>query len=198
MLVRIFGSLLLGLGLGMLALDQSQRPYIEIVTTVSLTIMVFCAGVAIGETEDLLLKLKANFLVLIIVPAAAVLGGVVAAFVAAWLLQMPVRDMLIVTCSLGWYSLATIVVTKLHSVELGTIAFLSNFMREFFSFFIIPLLLRTFKNKLLCIPTAGAATMDSLLPLIIQLTNPSVGIIAFVNGVILSVLVPIFLQVLLN
>lgn len=198
MLYGIFFSLLLGLGLGMLALDQSHRAVIEVITTISLTIMVFCAGVAIGETEDLLLKLKKNFVVLLIVPTACVFGSVVAAIVAAGLLHMPVRDMLIVTCSLGWYSLATIVVTKLHSVELGTIAFLSNFMREFASFFVIPLIVRCFRNKLLCIPTSGAATMDSLLPIIIQLTNPAVGVVAFVNGVILSILVPIFLQILLN
>ena len=192
-LISLVGGILLGHGF----LNTEHRPIIELATTVSLTVMVFCAGVAIGETENLVLKLRKNGWLLVVVPLGSILGSAVAAVIASQLFAAPIKDMLITTMTLGWYSLATVVVTKMHSVELGTIAFLSNFLREFLSFFIIPILAVRLNNKLLCVATSGAATMDSSLPVIIRATSPAVGIVAFINGLVLSLVVPFFLQFLL-
>ena len=75
-------------------------------------------------------------------------------------------------------------------------AFLANMLREVSSFVLIPLLARW--NKLMCIAPGGAGTMDSLLPLVIRGAGMQAGMFAFINGLILSLLVPVLLSVLLE
>lgn len=54
------------------------------------------------------------------------------------IVKMPVGHGTAIASGLGWYSLSGATISKLVSAEAGSIAFLSNLMREIFSFFIIP------------------------------------------------------------
>lgn len=70
----------------------------------------------------------------------------------------------------GWYSLAGVTISNLATAEAGSIAFMSNLMREMFSFVIIPFLAVHF-NYYTCIAPAGATSEDTTLPLMLKYTN---------------------------
>ena len=86
-------------------------------------------------------------------------------------------------------------ITELYNIELGTVGFLSNVIREISAFIMIPLVARV--SYLAAIGPGGATTMDSTLPVISRFTNPETSVIAFFGGFMLSfvppVLIPLFL-----
>ena len=66
-------------------------------------------------------------------------------------------------------------------------------LREVLAFLAIPLLVKI--NKFLALAPSGAATMDSGLPVVIKYTNIHVGLFAFINGLLLTLL---FLFMMMN
>lgn len=75
--------------------------------------------------------------------------------------------------------------------------FLSNLMREIFSFFIIPFLAVHF-NYYTCIAPAGATSEDTTLPVMLKYTNEETVVLSVLNGVICSFCVPILISFCLN
>jgi uncharacterized membrane protein YbjE (DUF340 family) len=67
---------------------------------------------------------------------------------------------------------------------------MTNVFREIYAILLIPLLAK-YLNDYTTIAPAGAASMDTMLPLVSRYTNPEVVVISFFNGVVLSALVPI-------
>ena len=63
-------------------------------------------------------------------------------------------------------------------------------------FFLIPVLVRL--HKLLALAPSGAATMDSGLPVVIKYTNLHVGMYSFINGLVLTLIVPVLISWLLS
>jgi uncharacterized membrane protein YbjE (DUF340 family) len=87
--------------------------------------------------------------------------------------------------------------SQLHSPALGALAFLTNVCRELLAVVISPFLAKRC-HYLLAVAPGGATTMDTTLPLISQCTDTQTTLVAFVNGVLLSSLVPVLVPVLLN
>jgi uncharacterized membrane protein YbjE (DUF340 family) len=61
-------------------------------------------------------------------------------------------------------------------------------LRETMAILLMPLLVRW--DPLTAISLAGAATMDSNLPIVISNTNLKIGMVGFVSGLILTLMVP--------
>ena len=76
--------------------------------------------------------------------------------------------------------------------ELGSIAFMSNLMREIFSFVLIPLLAVKL-NYYTCIASAGATSEDTTLPVMLKYTNEETVVLSVFNGVICSFFVPLLI-----
>ena len=76
-----------------------------------------------------------------------------------------------ISSGFGWYSLSGIILTQLHSAEIGTIAFLTNIFRELITVVSIPFIAK-YLNDYTAIAPAGATSMDSTLPIISKYTNP--------------------------
>ena len=100
-----------------------------------------------------------------------------------------------VASGLGWYSLSGVVLTDLVNAQVGSITFLSNLLRELVSFFSIPWIARHL-NFLTCIAPAGATSEDTTLPMLIKCTNEETVVLAVVNGVVCSALVPVLISLL--
>ena len=98
---------------------------------------------------------------------------------------------------MGWYSLAGATISKLVDAQLGSIAFLSNLMREIFSYFIIPIL-ATYLNHYTCIAPAGATSEDTTLPMMLKYTNEETVVLSVLNGMICSFFVPILISICLS
>lgn len=163
----------------------------------ALYFMVFVAGIEIGGNRHIIKKIcnPQSILLAVAIPAAVTVGSLSGAAASSALTGMGLQDALLVGSALGWYSLSSVVISTLYSVEIGTIAFLANMLREVLAFLVIPLLVKV--NKFLALAPSGAATMDSGLPVVIKYTNIHVGLFAFINGLLLTLLVPVLLSVLM-
>ena len=81
--------------------------------------------------------------------------------------------------------------------ELGSIAFMSNLMREFFSFFLIPIIASRLNNYT-CIAPAAATSEDTTLPVLLKYTNEETVVLAVLNGILCSFFVPILITFFFN
>ncbi len=81
--------------------------------------------------------------------------------------------------------------------QAGTLAFLANVFRELISFITIPWLVR-YARGTAAIAIGGATTMDTTLPILARSLSPNMAIAAFINGVIVSLLVPIVIPIILG
>ena len=130
------------------------------------------------------------------IPAAVAVGSVIGAALIGMAVGLSLYDAVLVGSGFGWYSFSSVVISAMYSTEIGTVSFLANMLRELSAFFLIPLLVRV--HKLLALAPSGAATMDSGLPVVIKYTNLHVGMYSFINGLVLTLIVPVLLSWLLS
>ena len=197
MIYGIIAAIISGMGCGYLWLSTAARPILDEILLTALAFMVFVAGVEIGGNRHIIKKIcnPKGFALMAAIPTAVVIGSLVGGGIAGTLTGTKVEDAVLVSAGLGWYSLSSVVISTMYSVEIGTISFLTNVLRETLSFALIPLIARY--NKIMSIGIGGASTMDSTLPVIIKYTDLHTGILGFVNGLALTLLVPFLLSVLM-
>ncbi|MEG0970421.1 MAG: lysine exporter LysO family protein, partial [Acidaminococcaceae bacterium] len=195
MIFAILSFITAGIAGGYYFLNLGDKTLLDTVLMSALSFMVLVAGIEIGGNRHLLKKFcnPQNILLAVSIPLAIMLGSLLGAAASASLTGLSVQDSLLIGAGLGWYSLSSVVISTMYSVEIGTISFLANMLRETMAFVLIPLLVKW--NKLLVIAPAGAATMDSGLPMIIKYTNIHMGMYAFLNGLILTLLIPFLLPI---
>ncbi|MDX9865902.1 MAG: lysine exporter LysO family protein, partial [Anaerolineaceae bacterium] len=135
---------------------------------------------------------------MLLVPAGVVLGSLVGAGLAALLLPgLSVRDGVVVGAGLGYYSLSSILIGQVRGAELGVVALLSNILREVSTLLLTPLLVRA-GGKLAPVASAGATSSDTTLPVIQRYTDSATTLIAVINGLVLTLLVPFLVTFLLG
>ena len=198
MVAGLLLTIILGVVGGHYFIDLSQRELLDTILMDALYCMIFVAGIEIGSNRQLLKQIwrPESLRLALALPLANILGSLLGAWTSGWIVGVSFYDATLMALSLGWYSLASVLVSTSYSTEVGTLLFLANMLREVSSFVLIPLLARW--HKLLCIAPGGAATMDSLLPLVIRACGMHTGMFSFIQGLVLSLLVPVFLSLLLN
>ena len=189
MVYAIFTFIALGIAGGYFFLGLEHKDLLDEILMSALYFMVFVAGIEIGGNRHIIKKIcnPQSILLAVAIPTAVTIGSLGGAALSAFVTGMEMRDALLVGSAL--------VISTLYSVEIGTIAFLANMLREVLAFLAIPLLVKI--NKFLALAPSGAATMDSGLPVVIKYTNIHVGLFAFINGLLLTLLVPVLLSVLM-
>ena len=198
MVAALLGTIVVGMVLGYMFLDVTAKPLLDETLMAALDFMGFVAGIEIGSNRRLLKQIctPKNLALALALPTGVVIGSLGGAYVSHFFTGLSVYDSILVGSGLGWYSLSSVVISTMYSTELGAVAFLANMLREVSSFVLIPLLARW--NNLMCIAPGGAGTMDSLLPLVIRGAGMQAGMFSFINGLILSLLVPVLLSILLE
>ena len=198
MIGALLGTIVVGMALGYAFLDVNAKPLLDDTLMAALDFMGFVAGIEIGSNRSLLKRIctPKNMVLAIALPLGTVIGSLGGAYFSHFLTGISAADSVLVGAGLGWYSLSSVIISTLHSTELGTIAFFANMLREVSSFVLIPILARW--RKLMCIAPGGAGTMDSLLPLVIKAAGMHTAMFSFINGLILSLLVPVLLSLLLQ
>ena len=193
----ILGFFLCGtlLGISGLIPDFSQSNNMSMYV---LYLLMFLVGVGIGGDSHAWDVLKnANFKILL-VPAAIVagsLGG--AALVAGFMKDMNLKDVLAVSSGFGYYSLSSLYITSVRGEMMGTVALLSNIMREIFTLLMTPFLVR-FSGPLSPIASGGATSMDTTLPIISLYSGRDFAVISLFSGIVLTVLVPFLVPFILS
>lgn len=162
-------------------------------TNLILYILMFFIGISIGMQKDIFSKIKEYHVKIFIIPIGTIVGSFLGGIVCSLILKIPIGYGTAITSGLGWYSLAGVTISSLVNAQLGSIAFLSNLMREMVSFIIIPFLAVHF-NYFTCIAPAGATSEDTTLPIILKYTNEETVVMSVFNGIICSLMVPVLIS----
>ncbi|MBI9090564.1 MAG: lysine exporter LysO family protein [Desulfobacterium sp.] len=160
--------------------------------------LIFFVGIGIGGDTTTFAVLKKSNLRIFLIPAAVIVGSLAgAASVSIFLSDISVKDAMAIGSGLGYYSLSSIYITEMRGEVLGTIALLSNIMREIFTLLAAPLLVTWF-GRTAPIASAGATAMDTTLPIITINSGKEFSIIALFSGVVLTIAVPILVTFILT
>lgn len=197
-MISVAVSLVGGLLFGYLFLDTGVKDTLDLILMSALDVMIFIAGIEIGSNRGILKRIcnLHSALLALAIPLAVACGSTCGALLLGHIAGLSAYDSLLVGGGLGWYSFSSVVISAMYSTEIGTVAFLANMMREISGFFLIPLLVRV--HKFLALAPSGAATMDSGLPVVIKYTNLHVGMYSFINGLVLTLIVPVLISWLLS
>ena len=197
MTILIFVSVVTGILFGYFLLRGGQRGWIDVVTNYSLAVLLFGVGIDIGSSREIIEDLRLMGWKLIVIPILIAFGSLLGAVLTGLLFGFAAGESAAVGAGFGWYSLSGVLISKLHSAELGSLAFLTNVFRELLTVMILPLVAKYF-GSLAVIAPGGATTMDVTLPLVKESGGEAVVIPAFVSGAVLSTLVPILVPLFLN
>lgn len=190
-------ALILGLFYGMSGAELPPLNAIIENKDIVLYVLMFSVGISIGMQKGIFSKIKEYHVKIFIIPIGVIIGSILGGFICSLILKMPIGYGTAIASGLGWYSLAGVTLSELATAEIGSIAFMSNLMREMFSFMIIPFLAIHF-NHYTCIAPAGATSEDTTLPIILKYTNEETVVLSVFNGVICSFIVPILISFFIN
>lgn len=152
--------------------------------------LMFSVGLSIGSDPQTLKRFKMLNPHLIFLPIMTILGTFAGVTVISLFLHhRNLTDCLAIGSGFGYYSLSSIFITEYRGAELGTIALLSNIIREIITLICAPLLVRWFGN-LAPISAGGATTMDTTLPIITRCCGKEFVIISIFHGFIIDFSVP--------
>jgi uncharacterized membrane protein YbjE (DUF340 family) len=193
----IFLAVTAGITAGILIIPPSISRYSGVLINVGLCFLFFWVGLDIGKSKENLVKLKDYGWRIALVPVGIVIGSIIATIFAGKIMGYAAGEAGAVGAGFGWYSLSGVLISDLHSVKLGTIAFITNVSRELIALVSIPFVAKKF-GYMEAIAPAGATAMDTTLPVISRSTSPEVTIIAFLTGVLLTALVPVFVPLMLK
>ncbi len=163
--------------------------------TFALYALLVLAGMCMGfDTRNFLIVREFGFKILLL-PFAVVLGTILACIVAWGILGffghgISLRDTIGVGAGLGYYSLSSIIITRLGDAELGSVALLANVSRELFTLLFAPLMVRI-AGGLAPVAAGGAPAMDTCMPVVAKYAGERYAIMGIFSGMILTILVPI-------
>ena len=181
---------------GWLILPETALPLLTSLTAYSLMVLFVGVGVDIGQKRGIFRQIRELGWRIIAIPLLVAIGSIIGTVIAGTLLGLLRNESAALGAGFGWYSLSAVLLTDLHSVELGSMAFLTNIMREMLALVIIPLI-APLLGSITAIAPGGATTMDVTLPLLKKVGGEEVVLPAFINGVVLTALVPLLVPFLL-
>lgn len=194
MVILALLALFAGIACGLSGAGTSVLSFLTSHVDVILCLLMFLVGISVGLHRGLFSNLRKYHVRIFIIPAGVVAGSLAGGILCGLVTPFTMGESTAVACGLGWYSLTGVTLGNLAGAQVGSIAFLSNLMREIFSFFCIPILSRRL-NFYSCIASAGATSEDTTLPMMIKYTDEETVVLSVINGVICSALVPVLISV---
>jgi Predicted membrane protein len=152
--------------------------------------LMLLVGVTIGYDRELLVSLRKVNLSIVLVPLATIVGTLLGTFTISFFIRdWNAAENMAVGSGFGYYSLSSIFITQYKGVTLGTIALMSNLMRELLALLMAPLARKWF-GPLAPISVAGATSMDTALPIITQYSGKQYVLVAIIHGILIDLSVP--------
>lgn len=163
----------------------------------TLGIMIFGIGLGLGLERSLASIVKSLKWNVLVWPLATIVGTLVFSAVVSLILPWTVLDCLAVGSGVGYYSLSSILIMDAKSavdpsgaVVLGSVALLSNILRELVTLVFAPFIVRYLGRHAL-VSVAGVTSIDVSLPVIKRYGGDGIIPVAIVSGITLEFLVPI-------
>lgn len=195
MVFLVICMLVLGIFCGLFVFNGELVSVLNSLSEYILYVLMFSVGLSVGTNKTIFRKMKSYGVFVFVIPVGIIIGSIIGGFVCSYFLDMPIYHSLSIVCGLGWYSLSGALLSSIYSAEIGTIAFLSNLLREIISFISIPFVSKHF-NVYTAIAPAAATSEDTTLPILMKYTNEEVVLLGVFNGVICSLAVPILIKVI--
>jgi uncharacterized membrane protein YbjE (DUF340 family) len=193
----ILASLVCGILSGYFILPLGIISNLDKIASFALNLLILSVGIDLGRNKEVFYSIKETGFKILLIPASIIAGSLFGGFIATLIYGMPINLGLAISSGFGWYSLSGVILSNISGPEAGTIAFLTNVFRELIAVLTIPFLAKNL-NHLTAISPAGATSMDTTLPLISEATDSKTVLVSFINGAILSSLVPILVPLLFN
>lgn len=187
-------SLVLGVVYGLM---PTEIVFLNVLVSHSKLILValtFFVGISLGRDKGILGKLRQYRMRVLIIPIGIIAGSIAGGFFGAALLGLPLPVGGGIACGLGWYSLSSVMMTEIAGAQIGSITFLSSLLREIISFLMIPWIAKHL-NYPTCIAPAAATSEDTTLPMLIRCTNGETVVLAVLNGILCSAMVPVLIEI---
>ncbi|ACB86041.1 lysine exporter LysO family protein [Natranaerobius thermophilus] len=183
---------------GWLFVSDSFLPVLDSLTTWILGMLLFGVGLDLGMSRSVFENITnqgIKFLILCLAtPLGVVFGTVLAGVVLALFTDFITwNEGAALASGFGWYSLSAVIISEVHSPLLGAVGFLANIFREILAIIFTPIIAK-YLGGVVSIAPGGATTMDVTLPIISKSAGKEFIPIAFFNGLILSLLVPILVN----
>ena len=193
MIKGIIISLVLGVLCGRFGLQPEHIEFFEGFSDLALGILMFSVGISVGGNKQVIHKIKEHHVKILLIPIGIIIGSVLGGIICSKIANMPLNVSVAITSGLGWYTLSGVLLTDLAGADMGTIAFLANLFREVLSFLLIPIVAKHF-NYYTAIAPAAATSEDTTLPVLMKYTSEEVVVMAVINGVICSMMVPVLIN----
>ena len=186
-------ALVIGIIIGQVPSIKDYHFIFSAVADYMLYLLMFCVGISVGLNETVLEKIRHYNASILYLPLGVIIGSVFGGIICGFIFDRHLSDSISIGGAMGWYSLSSVMLESLSGSESGTIAFLSNLMREFLAFITIPLLVK-YLNPYTAIAAAGATSEDTTLPMLMKYTSEEFIIISVINGVLCSIAVPFIIN----
>ncbi|MGL5938548.1 MAG: lysine exporter LysO family protein [Phocaeicola sp.] len=152
--------------------------------------LMFSVGISIGNNPHTIRNFRTLNPRLMLLPVMTILGTLAGCAVASlFISHRSLTDCLAVGSGFGYYSLSSIFITEYRGAELGTVALISNILREIITLLCAPLLVRWF-GRLAPISAGGATTMDTTLPIITRTAGEELVVLSIFHGFVVDFSVP--------
>ena len=184
----ILGFFAAGVVLGLCGLLEESRA-VHLLSTWSLRILMMMVGMSVGGDREMLRSLKTMNPKLLLLPLATIAGTYAGCILVNLFLSYEVKDVLAVGSGFGYYSLSSVLISESRGAFLGTVALISNIIREVFTLLFTPLLVRV-AGPLAPISAGGATTADTTLPVISSSCGQNFILISVFHGFTVDLSVP--------
>jgi len=152
--------------------------------------LMFSVGISIGNDPSSFRQFRHLNPRLLFLPILTMLGTWIGVLAVSFMLSgRSAADCLAVGSGFGYYSLSGILITQYKGIELGTIALLSNIIREVITLLLAPWMVQYF-GKLAPISAGGATTMDTTFPVIVRYSGKDYAIVSIYHGFVMDFSVP--------
>lgn len=156
----------------------------------ALCTLLFFVGAGVGSDSSIVSRFRTLDIRMSLLPLGTILGTFAGALAAVLLLNgRSATDCLAVGSGFGYYSLSSIFITEYKGAELGTIALLSNIVREMITLLLSPLLVKV-AGPLTPIAAGGVTSMDTTLPIIMDSSGKQYAVVSLFHGFILEFSIP--------
>jgi uncharacterized membrane protein YbjE (DUF340 family) len=156
--------------------------------TFALIALIFVFGFSFALDKNAVEKIRKTGFRIMVFPVLVAIGSLVGGLVAGLILQISLGGAMAVSSGFGWYTLSGPMLGELLGAKWGTLGFTANFFRELLTIITIPLMVKL--DRYAPVASGGGTTMDTTLGVIVRYCGKDTLILAFSNGLMLSIIAP--------
>ena len=188
----ILGFFTLGIILGLAGLPAGQS-IVHKLSFWSLCILMAMVGMSVGGNPELVSSIRSMNPRIALLPIATILGTYAGCIIVNLFLGHSIADVLAIGSGFGYYSLSSVLISSSRGPHLGSIALISNIIREVFTLLCAPVLARI-AGPLAPISSGGATTADTTLPIISSCCGEKFVLISIFHGFVVDFSVPLLVS----